>query len=95
MARTKRTLAESIELKARETQVSRSFVERVRSMFEGKGIPLDADAGPFEKALGDAFARQAAVHHTLEAARRRLETPFALVPGDYDRCFVPGPGGVH
>ena len=95
MARTGRTLAESIELKARATRVSRSFVEKVRAMFEGKGIPLDSDSGPFEKALGDAFARQAAVHRTLEAAQSRLESPSVLVPGDYDLCVVPGPGGMH
>lgn len=95
MGRPRRTLAESIELKARETQVSRAFVDRVRAMFAGKGISLETDAAPFEKALGDAFARQAAVHRTLAATRRHVELPSVLVPGDFDRCIVPGPDGVQ
>ena len=72
--RAKRTLAESIDGMARETGAPTAFVERVRAMFVEKGISLDAEAEPFEAALGDAFARQAAVHENLELARRQLGT---------------------
>ncbi|HEX6851741.1 MAG TPA: hypothetical protein VF139_10095 [Candidatus Polarisedimenticolaceae bacterium] len=70
----KRTLAESIEAMAAATGAPAAFVDRVRAMFVEKGISLEADAAPFEIALGDAFARQAAVHDNLELARRQLGT---------------------
>lgn len=57
---------------ALETGASERFVERVRELFAGKGISLDADAAPFETALGDAFCRQAAIQETLAHARRSL-----------------------
>lgn len=72
MSRSKQTLAQSIATLARETRAPAAFVERVRTLFEGRGIPLDSNAAPFVKALDDAFRRHATVRKSLARAYRNL-----------------------
>jgi len=139
MTRRETTLAEAIEMLTRETRAPEAFVDRIRALFEGRGIPLATSAAPYVPALENAFRRHEALRRNvarahedlgelqsrleivgsalseraarLRAVRRSLELsgafetvpgafePYAvggshgrLVPGDYDRPVVPGPG---
>lgn len=67
------TLSESIERIARETGASDRFVDKVRTLFRGRGIDLERDAAPYVPALREAFRRHAEIRSNLEQARDSLE----------------------
>jgi len=72
MNRFKPTLAESIQTLARRTQAPETFVDRVRTLFEARGISLESSAEPFREALEDAFQRHARVRRSLARAQSHL-----------------------
>ena len=63
-----RSLESEIEELAAQTGAPDSFVVKVRTLFQRKGIGLEVDAGPYLRALREAFRRE-------ETLRRGSERP--------------------
>ena len=81
-----KTLTEQISCLAQLTGAPDSFVTQVRELFSRKGISLDADAGPYLKALEDAFKREESIRCTTERARdniQRLQKDFNRIGEAY------------
>ena len=81
-----KTLTEQIFCLAQLTGAPDSFVTQVKELFSRKGISLDADAGPYVKALEDAFKREESIRCTTERARdniRRLQRDFSRIGDAY------------
>lgn len=72
MSRRCLTVAETIETLTRETGAPDSFVDRIRALFETRGIPLASSAGPYVPALEDAFRRNAALRKSVAKAHEDL-----------------------
>jgi len=66
------TLEESIVKLASETGASRSFVEKVRALFLGRGIDLEDSSEPYADALNEAFQRHSTIRERLDDARESL-----------------------
>ena len=81
-----KTLAEQISCLAQLTGAPQTFVLQVKELFSRKGIPLDSDAGPYLKALEEAFKREESIRCTTERARdniRRLQNNFNRIGEAY------------
>jgi len=81
-----KTLAEQISCLAQLTGAPQTFVLQVRELFSRKGIPLDSDAGPYLRALEEAFKREENIRCTTERARdniKRLQNNFNRIGEAY------------
>jgi hypothetical protein len=81
-----KTLDEQISCLAQLTGAPQTFVEQVRELFSRKGIRLDSDAGPYLKALEEAFKREESIRCTTERARdniKRLQNNFNRIGAAY------------
>ncbi|NIM01062.1 MAG: hypothetical protein GTN89_09175 [Acidobacteria bacterium] len=81
-----KTLAEQISVLAQLTGAPQTFVLQVKELFSRKGIPLDSDAGPYLKALEEAFKREESIRCTTERARdniKRLQNNFNRIGEAY------------
>lgn len=81
-----KTLAEQISCLAQLTGAPQTFVVQVRELFSRKGIPLDSHAGPYLRALEEAFKREENIRCTTERARdniKRLQTNFNRIGAAY------------
>ncbi len=67
-----KTIEQQIDCLARLSGASESFICQVKALFTKKGIPLDSDAAPYQKALEDAFHREEAIRVTSQRARKCL-----------------------
>ena len=67
-----KTIAEQIDSLARLTGAPASFVCQVKDLFSRKGIPLDADASPYVRALEEAFKREESIRTNAHRARRNI-----------------------
>ncbi len=68
-----KTLVEQISCLAQLTGAPESFVMQVKKLFSRKGISLDCDAGPYLKALEEAFKREENIRGTTERARENIK----------------------
>ena len=81
-----KTLTEQISCLAQLTGAPESFVMQVKKLFSRKGISLDCDAGPYLKALEEAFKREENIRCTTERARdniKRLQIDFNSIGEAY------------
>jgi hypothetical protein len=81
-----KNLSEQISCLAQLTGAPQTFVMQVRELFSRKGIPLESDAGPYLKALEEAFKREENIRCTTERARdniRRLQSNFSRIGEAY------------
>lgn len=81
-----KTLSEQISCLAQLTGAPQTFVMQVRELFSRKGISLDSDAGPYLKALEEAFKREESIRSTTQRARdniKRLQTNFNRIGEAY------------
>ena len=81
-----KTLSEQISCLAQLTGAPQNFVMQVKELFSRKGIPLDSDAGPYLKALEEAFKREESIRCTTERARdniKRLQSNFNRIGEAY------------
>ena len=81
-----KTLTEQISCLAQLTGAPESFVMQVKKLFSRKGISLDCDAGPYLKALEEAFKREENIRCTTERARdniKRLQIDFNRIGEAY------------
>ena len=67
-----KTIADHIEGLARLTGAPATFVEQVRELFTSKGIPLEASADPYVKALDEAFRREEQIRASSLRARQNI-----------------------
>ncbi len=82
------SIGDRIDDLARETGAPRTFVEQVRGLFSSKGIPLDADSGPYLGALREAFRREESIRRSTLTAREnlaRLRRQFSEIGSDYQK----------
>ena len=68
-----KTLVEQISCLAQLTGAPQTFVMQVKELFSRKGISLDSDAGPYLKALEEAFKREESIRCTTERARDNIK----------------------
>ncbi len=68
-----KTLTEQISCLAQLTGAPESFVMQVKELFSRKGISLDTDAGPYLKALEQAFKREENIRCTTDRARDNIK----------------------
>lgn len=81
-----KTLCEQISCLAQLTGAPQTFVMQVRELFSRKGIPLESDAGPYLKALEEAFKREESIRCTTQRARdniQRLQKNFNRIGEAY------------
>ena len=81
-----KSLSEQISCLAQLTGAPQSFVMQVKELFSRKGISLDSDAGPYLKALEQAFKREENIRCTTERARdniKRLQSNFNRIGEAY------------
>jgi ABC-type transporter Mla subunit MlaD len=67
-----KTIADEIDSLARLTGAPSTFVCQVKDLFSRKGIPLDADASPYVRALEEAFKREESIRTSAHRARRNI-----------------------
>jgi hypothetical protein len=67
-----RSIADHIACLARLTGAPDSFVVQVKALFGRKGISLDEDATPYQKALEEAFRREENIRFSAKRARANL-----------------------
>ncbi len=72
MSAKRQTLGEAIDAIADRTGAAPEFVDRVRRLFEKKGISLDDDGARYTRPLEEAFARQAYLRRVVDDARQSL-----------------------
>jgi len=80
------TIDERIRALARSTDAPEAFQEQVRSLFRRKGISLDENAGPYVRALREAFRREARIRRsTVDATRTigKLQGHFRGIGSSY------------
>lgn len=83
-----KSIAEHIDSLAQLTGAPQSFVMQVKELFSRKGIPLDADAAPYLRALEEAFKREESIRTSAQRARRniaRLAENFNKIGKSYVR----------
>lgn len=81
-----KTLVEEICCLAQLTGAPQNFVMQVKELFSRKGISLDSHAGPYLKALEEAFKREESIRTTTQRARdniKRLQNDFSLIGEAY------------
>ena len=81
-----KSLAEQISCLAQLTGAPETFVVQVKELFSRKGIRLDSDAGPYLKALEEAFKREESIRYSTERARdniKRLQSNFNRIGEAY------------
>jgi hypothetical protein len=66
------SIADHIECLARLTGAPDTFVVQVKALFGRKGISLDEDAAPYQKALDEAFRREENIRFSAKRARANL-----------------------
>lgn len=67
------SLDASIAALAADTGAPASFVAKIRALFAGRGISLERRAGPYLRALREAFRREEGLRRTSERSQDTLE----------------------
>jgi len=67
-----KSIEEQINCLARLTGAPTNFVDQVRELFTRKGISLEEDSAPYERALEEAFIREESIRASAEQARPAL-----------------------
>lgn len=81
-----RSIEDHIRCLARLTGAPHTFIDQVRSLFTSKGIPLASMAGPFVKALDEAFRREEHIRgssHTVQHQLASMRENFRRVGKAY------------
>ncbi len=81
-----KSIEDHIQCLARLTGAPNAFIDQVRSLFTSKGIPLASMAGPFVKALDEAFRREEHIRassHTVQHQLASLRENFRKVGKAY------------
>ena len=68
------TIRGQIESLARLTRAPEPFVREVRSLFLNKGFSLEEQAGPYIRALEEAFRREEMIRRSTGRAQERLHS---------------------
>ncbi|HEX5042393.1 MAG TPA: hypothetical protein VFV75_05780 [Candidatus Polarisedimenticolaceae bacterium] len=81
------SLAASIAILAADSGAPDSFVEKIKALFEAKGIPLERSARPYLGALQEAFRREESLRRLCERsmeARTRARHDLGRGEGDWE-----------
>jgi hypothetical protein len=82
------SLDASIAILAADSGAPDSFVEKIKALFEAKGISLARSARPYLRALQEAFRREESLRRLSERsaeARMRVRHDLGRLEGDWDR----------